>query len=170
MKLASPKRNLAGTTLVETMVAVLLVAGSFGSVFELNSVCLHYVSASRNDVAVVQGIQDRIESLRNLTFSNLTTATTVQTLMASPPNTQEFLKRGPAEVVTLSAYPTPDASNTKITRAAGANLATINTTDASLSNATMVKVNVTFTWTEPFGGRARSEQSETIIANGNKKA
>ena len=159
----------AGTTLVETLVAVALVAGFFVSIFEVNGICLRYVKSSKSNVAVLQGIHDRIEQLRNLSFSSLTSASSVQSLMAAPANSSEFLARSPNEVVTLSAYPMPDASNTKITLSAGASSATINTTDSSLSSATLVKVNVTYSWTEALGGRSRSESSETIISAGTKK-
>lgn len=159
----------SGTTLVETLVAASLVVGFFVSIFEVNGICLRYIKSSKNNIAALQGVHDRLEQLRNLSFSNLTSASAVQTLMASPANSSEFLARSPTEVVTLSAYPTPDASNTNITLSAGGSSATINTTDASLSSATLVKVNVTYTWTEALGGRSRSEQSETIISAGTKK-
>ena len=158
-----------GTTLVETLVAASLIVGFFASIFEVNGICLRYIQSSKNNVAALQGVHDRLEQLRNLSFSSLTSASTIQTLMASPANSSEFLARSPTEVVTVSAYPTPDASNTKITLSPGASSATINTTDSNLSNATLVKVNVTYTWTEALGGRSRSEQSETIISAGTKK-
>lgn len=139
------------------------------SIFEVNSICLRYIKSSKNNAAVLQGVHDRIEQLRNLSFSSLTSASSVQSLMATPANSSEFLARSPNEVVTLSAYPTADASNTKITLSAGASSATINTTDSNLSNATLVKVNLTYTWTEALGGRSRTESSETIISAGTKK-
>ena len=158
-----------GVTLVETLVAASLVVGFFVSIFEVNAICLRYIKSSKNNVAALQGVHDRLEQLRNLSFSSLTSASTVQSLMATPANASEFLARSPNEVVTLSAYPTPDASNTMITLSAGASSAAINSTDSSLSSATLVKVNVTYTWTEALGGRSRSEQSETIISAGTKK-
>jgi Tfp pilus assembly protein PilV len=159
----------SGVTLVETLVAVSLVVSFFVSIFEVNGICLRYIKSSKNNVAALQGVHDRIEQLRNLSFSSLTSASAVQSLMASAANSSEFLARSPTEVVTLSAYPTPDASNTQITLSPGGSSATINTTDSSLSSATLVKVNVTYTWTEALGGRSRSEQSETIISAGTKK-
>ena len=160
---------LAGTTLVETLVALAIVAGLFVSIFEVNGICLRYITSSKNNVAALQGVQDRLEQLRNLKFSTLTSASSVQSLMATPANGSEFLARNPTEVVTLSAYPTPDGTNTTITLSAGGSSATINSTDSNLSNATLVKVNITYTWTEALGGRSRSEQSETIISAGTKK-
>ena len=163
------RKPLAGVTLVETMMAVALVAVFFVSIFEVNGLCLRYITSSKNNVAVLQGVQDRLEQLRNLSFANLTSASYVQSLMTTPANGAEFLARSPTEVVTLSAYPTPDASNTQITLSAEASSANMNSTDSNLANAKLVKINVTYTWTETFGGRSRSEQSETIVSAGTKK-
>src|ERR1700719_683643 len=135
-----------GVTLVETLVAASLVVGFFVSIFEVNAICLRYIKSSKNNVAALQGVHDRLEQLRNLSCSSLTSASTVQSLMATPANASEFLARSPTEVVTLSAYPTPDGTNTQITLSAGGSSATINSTDSKLSNATLVKVNITYTW------------------------
>jgi hypothetical protein len=170
------RKYAAGTTIVEALVAVTLVAPFFATIFELNAVCLRYISASKDSVAAVQGVQDRLEALRNLAFTDLTSTDTtnnpncVPNLMQNPANGSDFAK-SVTEVVTLSAYPTPDASNTKITRGPGASVRpTINTTDSLLSSsATLVKVNVTYTWNATLGGRPRSQQAETIIAAGTKK-
>lgn len=175
--LAFRKNSIVGTTLVEALVAVALVVGFLTSIFELNGVCLRYIKSSKNNVAALQGVQDRLEQLRNLSFSSLVSAASVQSLMATPANGSEFLARSPTEIVTLTGYQTmanyfagtADATKTQITLSPGAGSATINSTDANLSTAVLVKVNVAYTWNEALGGRSRSESSETIISAGTKK-
>jgi Tfp pilus assembly protein PilV len=157
--------------MVETLVAAILVAVFFATIFEVNAVCLRYIDASKESVAALQGVQDRLETLRNLAFSDLTNATFVQNLMTTPSNGSDFAQKV-TEVVTISAYPTPDASNTQIARGPGASVTpAINSTDASLANqpGKLVKVNVTYTWTMTLGGRSGTEQTETIISSGTKK-
>ena len=167
--ISKQESSFAGTTLIETLVAVALLVGFLSTIFELNSRCLRYIDASKEAVGVLQGVQDRIEQLRNLLFTDLTNATTVQTLMTTPSNGSDFVQKV-TEVVTLSAYPTPDGTNTQITRGPGASVTpTVNSTDSSLANAALVKVNVTYTWTTTLGNRSGSEQTETIISAGNKK-
>src|SRR5947208_16274855 len=119
------RKPLAGVTLVETMMAVTLVAVFFVSIFEVSGLCLRYIKSSKNNVAALQGVQDRLEQLRSLSFANLTSASSVQSLMATPANGSEFLARSPTEVVTFSAYPTPDASATQITLSADVSAATL---------------------------------------------
>jgi hypothetical protein len=40
------KCSVPGTTLVETLVAVAIVAGLFISIFEVNGICLRYIKSS----------------------------------------------------------------------------------------------------------------------------
>jgi hypothetical protein len=165
--------------MVETMVAVALVAAFFATIFELNAVCLRYIDASKESVAALQGVQDRLETLRNLAFtpdpagSDLANATYLQTLMAAPANGSDFAKTKPIEVVTIKAYNTSTKSTSgigiKISRPAGANVTpSIDLNSLVLPVPAVVLVNVTYTWSM-LGGRSGSEQTETIIASGTKK-
>ena len=86
MKKPTQVKNEHGTTFSEILVAVLLVAAFFGSIFELNAVCLRYIDASKESVAALQSVHDRCEVLRNLAYTDLTTTTYVQNLLAAPAN------------------------------------------------------------------------------------
>ena len=173
MKL-TPKGHISGTTLIETLVAIALLVGFFVTMFELNATCLRFIDSTKETVGALQGVQDRVEQLRSLSFSDLTNATTVKTLMTTPSNGSAFAQNV-TEVVTLSHYPTPDASNTQIIRLPGASVTpSINSTDTNLANDTpsgtgLVRVNVTYTWRTTLGSRSESEQTETIISAGTKK-
>jgi hypothetical protein len=169
IKLSLRKARLGATTLVETAIAACLVAGFFATIYEVNAVCFRYIDASKESVAALQGVQDRIEGLRGLSFANLTSTSTMQTTLASPANSSDFVSKV-QEVVTVSGYPSGTPTVT-YTRPSGAS-STVSASPSSpdFSSTTLVKVNVSYTWTMTFGGRARSEQTETIIAAGNKKA
>jgi Tfp pilus assembly protein PilV len=170
----TPKGRISGTTLIETLVAIALLVGFFVTMFELNATCLRFIDSTKETVGALQGVQDRVEQLRSLSFTDLTNATTVKTLMTTPSNGSAFAQKV-TEVVTLSHYPTPDASNTQIIRLPGASVTpSINSTDTNLANDTpsgtgLVRVNVTYTWRTTLGSRSESEQTETIISAGTKK-
>ena len=151
-------------TLPEVMVAVLLLGIFCASVFELNAVCLRYIDASKESIAALQSVHDRCEVLRNLSFADLTTTNTVQTLLATPANGSDFCKKA-TEVVKITAYPTPNGV-TQFTRTSNGTV-TNDSTAASLGS-TLVQVDVSTSW-NMLGGRARSEQTSTIISNGTKK-
>src|SRR5467141_2205044 len=100
------KRPQSGTTLVETAMAATLIAVFFATIFELNAVCLRYIDASKESVAALQGVQARLEVLRNLAFTDLTNASFVQNLMVNPADGSDFAKTKPIETVTISNYNT----------------------------------------------------------------
>jgi hypothetical protein len=182
MILGRSKHSHSGMTLAETAVTVLLIATFFATIFEVNAVCLRYIDASKESVAALQGVQDRVEVLRSLLFTDLTNSTYLQNLMVNPGNGQpcgtpdsdcsDFVANKVTEVVTLTAYqpvPTPADAKTQIRRGPGASVTpTIISTDANLANAKLVKLNVQYTW-NMMGGRAGSEETETIISAGSKK-
>src|ERR1700745_4260625 len=88
-------------TFPEVLVAILLMAIFCGSVFELNAVCLRYIDTSKEAVAALQSVHDRAEVLRNLSFSDLTTAATVQSLLATAANSSDFCKKA-TETVSIA--------------------------------------------------------------------
>ncbi|HET9417897.1 MAG TPA: hypothetical protein VFO30_01020 [Chthoniobacterales bacterium] len=155
----------AGTTMPEVLVAALLLAVFFGSIFELNAVCLRYIDASKESIAALQLVNDRAETLRNLAFSDLTNSSYVQNLLSSPANASEFAKKA-TEVVKISAYPTASGV-TQFTRSANGTV-TADSVAADLGS-TLVQVDVAISWMMSLGTRARSEQLTSIISNGTKK-
>lgn len=154
-----------GTTLPETLVALILLATFFASVFELNAVCLRYIDATKEAVAALQHVQDRAEMLRNLAFTDLTSTAPVHTLMADPPNAAPFAQRA-TETVTISAFPTPNGV-TQFTRLPSGAV----TTDSVATDLGkgLVKVEVQVAWQMTLGGRSRTEQTTNILSNGSKK-
>jgi prepilin-type N-terminal cleavage/methylation domain-containing protein len=158
------KQTTAGMTLPEIMVAVLLLGIFCASVFELNAVCLRYIDASKESISALQTIHDRCEVLRNLAFTDLTNQSYVQNLLATAPNGSAFCTKA-TEVVKISAYPTPNGV-TQFTRTPDGTV-TNNSTATDLGSS-LVQVDVSTSW-NMLGGRARSEQTSTIISNGTKK-
>src|SRR5437870_3510202 len=163
MKLRTTQSN-QGMTLPEVLIAVLLLATFCGSIFELNAVCLRYIDSSQESVAALQSVHDRCEVLRNLAFTDLTTKSYVQSLLATPPNGSDFSKKA-TEVIRITAYPTANGV-TQFTRTP--NGAVTNDLTATDLGTSLVQVDVSTSW-NMLGGRARSEQTSTIISNGTKK-
>src|SRR5437879_4975408 len=164
MKLGAPYQQ-SGFTMPEIMVAALLLAVFFASIFELNAVCLRYIDATKESVAALQSVQDRSEVLRNLAFTDLTNTSAVQTLMATPPNAAPFAQKA-TETVKISAFPTPNGI-TQFTRLPNGSVTT-DSVATDLGKA-LVTVDVRVAWTMTLGGRSRTEQTTNIISNGSKK-
>ena len=165
MKLGATYRQ-SGSTMPEIMVAALLLAVFFASVFELNAVCLRYIDASKESIAALQQVQDRSETLSNLAFNDLTNPSYLQALLGSPANTSDFAKTKSTEVVKIRAYPTANGV-TQLTRLPSGTVTTDST--ATDLGTNLVQIDVATSWTMTFGRRARSEQVTSIISNGTKK-
>jgi len=162
----SPKCHSSGTTLVEILVATFLLASFFASLFEANAVCLRFIAASKQSVGAIEAVQARAEVFRNLAFSDLTTTSYVQNqVLNNPANTSDFAKSA-TEVVKIAAYPTANGV-TQMTRAMNGTV-NLDSTATSLGS-TLVKVDISQSWTAVLGGRQRTEQTSLIISNGTKK-
>ena len=159
------KPQQSGTTLSEVLIAVILLAFFFMSIFELNAICLRYIDASKESVAAMQLVQDRSEVLRNLAFIDLTNTSYLQSLLGSPANGSDLVRKI-TEEVRLSQYPTPNGV-TKLTRSANGSVTT-NSIATALGTG-LVHVDVSATWNMTLGGRPRSTQVTSIVSNGTKK-
>jgi Tfp pilus assembly protein PilV len=155
----------SGVTLIEAMLAALLVSTFFASIFELNAVCLRYIDAAKESLAALQSVHDRCESLRNLAFTDLTNTSFVQNLMATPADTSDFCKKA-TEVVKIRAYPTANGV-TQFTRSPQGTVS--NDSTATDLGTTLVQLDVSTTWQMTLGGRQRTEQTTIIVSNGSKK-
>lgn len=158
-------RQIHGTTLPETVIAIFLLVTFFASVFELNAVCLRYIDATKESVAALQHVQDRAEMLRNLAFKDLTDVTAVRNLLATPPNAAAFAEKA-TETVRISAFPVPNGV-TQFTRKPNGTVTTDS--EANDLGTSLVKVDVQTSWTMTLGGRTRREQTTNILSNGSKK-
>lgn len=155
----------AAFTLPEVLIALLLLGLFLPSVFAINGVCLRLVNASKESTAALESVHDRCETLRNLAFTDLINVSYVQSLMGTTANASDFCKNA-TEVVTISAYPVAHGV-TQFTRSP--NGPVTNNSIATDLGTTLVQVTVSTSWSTTFGGRARSEETTTIISNGTKK-
>ena len=149
----------------EVLIALLLLGLFLPSIFAVNSICLRLVSATKESTAALQSVHDRCETLRNLAFTDLTSSSYVQNLLVAAPNASDFCKNA-TEVITMSAYPVASGIS-QFTRSPNGSVTT-NSVAASLGS-TLVQVTISTSWSATFGGRARSEETTTIISNGTKK-
>jgi prepilin-type N-terminal cleavage/methylation domain-containing protein len=158
-------------TLIEVMVATMLVAIFFASIFELNALCLRYMDSSKESLAALQSVQDRAEVLRNLAFSDLTTTSFVRDNVMpanyTPDQTPTLFSKKATEVVKIKQYPTANGV-TQFTRLPNGTVTT-DSVATNLGLAQLVKVDVSVSWTMTLGGRARTEQTSSIVSNGTKK-
>jgi hypothetical protein len=152
------------------MIAVMILAGFFSMLYELNGVCLRFINASKENMGALEGVHDRLESLRGLNFSDLTTQSYVTTLVTSPANSSPIAQKV-TETVTLRAYPVVSGGPMiTYTRAPGASSApSVSSSGGSIASGGIVRADVTYAWNLTLGGRSQTESSSTLIADGVKK-
>jgi Tfp pilus assembly protein PilV len=165
----------SGATLPELMISVLLLGAFFASIYEVNAVCLRYIGASKENVAAIQGVQDRLETLRNLTYTNLVDKNFLKNnVLASTANSSDFMKNV-TETITVKAYDTdnnpggPTGSGIVVQKVPGGAADFVGTPDPNVASAATVLVEVQYDWRMTFGQRARTERTASIVTNGVKK-
>jgi len=166
MLLGNQKCARAGFTLPEIVVATALVAVFLSSIFEINALCLRYISASKENVGAIEAVNDRLERLRNADFSTLTSVSSMKSLLATAANSSPLANRA-VETITVSDYSSGVPTIT-YTRSANGAVATVPST-ANFSNSTLVQVDVTNQWPATFANRTTTAQTSTVISAGTKK-
>jgi len=163
---ANQESAKAGFTLPEILIATTLVAVFFISIFEVNGLCLRFISASKENVGATEAVHDRLEQLRNADFSTLTTVSSMKSFLTRAANSSALAKKA-TEMVTVSNYPSGSPTIT-YTRAANGTVTSVPAT-ADFSGATLVRVDVANRWEATFGNRTGATQTSTVIAQGVKK-
>jgi Tfp pilus assembly protein PilV len=159
-------RANAGFTIPEVVVAATLVAVFFCSIFEVNGLCLRFISASKENVGATEAVHDRLEQLRNADFTTLTSVSSMKSLLAQPANPSPLAKKA-LETVTVSDYTSGNPTVT-YTRAINGTVSSVPAT-ANFSSSVLVRVDVANQWPATFGNRTGAAQTSTVIAQGVKK-
>lgn len=147
----------AGLTLTEMLVTTVVVAIFFSAMFEVSAVCLRYISSSKENVAAIECVHDRIEQMRGTDFTNLINSNYWSAVPAAPaaspiptppqrrnltvPSNASPLASQATETVTISTFANNLATTPKVTfvRPPGAQ---INTSQ----NFADVNVTPTVSW------------------------
>src|SRR5437868_11292252 len=165
MLLGNQKCARAGFTLPEIVVSTALVAVFFSSIFEINAICLRYISATKENVGAIEAVHDRLERLRNGDFSTLTSVSSMKSLLGAPANSSPLAQRA-VETVTVSDYPSGQPTITYTRSAAGAVTSVPSTAD--FSNSALVQVDLANQWPATFGNRTATTQTARAISAGTK--
>lgn len=164
---ANASKQAGAFTLVETLVAVSIVAIGFLGAFATAVQAGKMASSAEEDACVSSGLEQRIDQLRLLAWPELTDGTgiTAKVWTARPEPTtgmtvaQETLTISPWDVAaakTLSATWNGTSSPT-VSFGAGAQ---------NLSAASAVKVIATLTWTGRRSGRSQTRSLVSVISRG----
>ena len=160
-----------GTTLIEVLVTAAICAIFFISIFEVNAVCLRLINTSKENVGALECVQDRLEQLRNLSFTSLVDTAGLTTFLTAPPNSSTLPLKA-TETVTIRNFVSGAATTPSVTfvRGPGASVPpTHSPSTVDFTGVKLVQIDVSYNWVTTFGAIAHRETTSTIISAGTKK-
>jgi Tfp pilus assembly protein PilV len=102
--------HFRGVTIIEVLVAALLIIMGLGGVFAINARCMHLLRSTRQVTAGSQVLQQRMEMLRSRPWPEISNAVALQTLLSSSTESEkELADAGVVETVNVTIPPTVEA-------------------------------------------------------------
>ena len=157
-------RRERGFTFVEVMGAAMLVAVFLSGAFYANSRGLNMLRSSRETAIASKILQERMEELRGMTWTDVTDSSSLKSNYATATDSAAGLAPNIlTETLTVTAWPTAGTA-IKITRSATGTVALV-TDNVDLDVQSAVLITVRAAWTGA-GARSRVRETSTVIANG----
>ena len=154
-----------GFTLVETTLAIAMLAIFIAMLMVMNSNILGLLRNSKDNVAASQALQERVEQMRIANWLQITDATYLSGTLFSTPSESAGVLPSAVEKITVSAYPPKTGSvAARVVRSNGS--AQIITSNDALKEERMVRVDLELTWTGFPKNRPRLRATTAIIAKG----
>lgn len=172
LPLRRPNRHFgeSGSTLIEAVIASVLVAMVLGSLAATNSLCLGLVKAHREGIAAGELMEERLEQFRGGRWTQVTTASGIRDDILSVEAAPEGDLTNCRETVTVAVYPPLDPPSTPIVVERRNGVVTIISEPAagnvSMRQALAVRVDVRVRWKSRQHGGPRSMETSSVVAIG----
>lgn len=88
---AAVRRSVGGFTMVEVMFATLMIGLSIGSIMAINTLSIHTLEASREAAATSQVLQERLEMIRDRSWTEVANGTAMAALMRTATESEREL-------------------------------------------------------------------------------
>ena len=158
-------QNSDGVTMVEVMVAVVLVALALGNIFAITTQSLQALRTTRQVAGASRVLQQRIELIRSKPWPEIANATALAALMQVPTESEKELADADlVETVAVSVPPLPGASvasttaSFRVERRSGSGSVIA---DDDLGGEPVLMVEITASWRNVRGPQQR--QLRTLV-------
>ncbi len=155
--------HLRAVTMIEVLVAALLIMLSLGSIFMMNARSLSILRSTRQISASSMMLQQRVETIRGRMWPEISNATGLSGVMNTPTESEKELTDAVVtEVVEVSVPPRPGATASEspvsfvIRRKAG-EVKVLSSGD--LGSESMLLFKITLTWVNQHGPKSRELQT-----------
>jgi hypothetical protein len=99
-----------GVTMVEVLVAALLIFLSLGGIFAMNARSIHILRSTRQVTASSLMAQQRLETIRSKAWPEFSNAAALAQLLQTPTESEkELTDAGPTEIITVAVPEAPGA-------------------------------------------------------------
>ena len=184
MRTLRRQRSKGGFSILEALVASMVILIALGAIFQMSGRCMDIVRCSRNVSMASAMLHERMQQLRSTNWETLTDSESYanQTWVDPEDNSTESVaglledssscgadlrQLGTKETVTVSAY-RPNASAlpvpTAITAVKDSAGSRVTPAATDLSDELMVRVDIRLTWNDGRRGGARSLGVSSIVA------
>lgn len=101
---ALPRQDAAGVTIVEVLIAAVMIFIGLGSIFEMNTQSIQLLRATHLTAASTQMLQERVEVLRSKPWPEVSNSDALAILMQTPaPSEKELVAPNLTETMSVSA-------------------------------------------------------------------
>jgi len=163
----------SGATLVEALIASVIVVLFLAEMYYANSRGLAMLKFSRENTVVSNTIQTRVEQIRNSTYTQITDPAYISgtnSLGAAIPS--QIPLRQFTETIDVNSYPLPsgypgalDASTIEVKRNSDGTVTVTGSGNGTLSSQTALQIDFKSTWTADSNGVPRQRQCSIIVSS-----
>ena len=164
MLLRSPRSSIAGSTLVEAMIAAGICALFLGSLFAMNTSSMQTIKMAREAAAASQVLQQRVESMRIANWHQITDADWIKSNLLNSDAAGSVDLKGVSESLTLSPYGSGNVGNIQLTRNGG--IAAITRRNPALLSENAIEVVWVVNYVGAPNERPTSRQTVAILGKG----
>lgn len=156
------RRREAGFSFVENLIAMVIVVLFFAALYAINSQGLYVLNSGREALVANVCLRDRIEQLRNCSWSQLTDSSYLSANILNASQSGASNLGSLTETLTINSYPTALNPAIVLTRSNGT--VTVTSTNAAIASSTLVRVDESLSWIAAPGGRSRAQATSTLMA------
>ena len=163
------RRQTAGATIIEVVLAGAIVALFLGSLFVLNSTGIGVVKAHRETAAANLCLQERVEQARAANWTEITDATWIKDQILQAPAPASSLLRNLEEQITVSVYPPPAVAvaATTVRRRSDGQVDIVSRMSApTIAGLQTIRLDFRDTWLSAQNSRTRVRETSTVFALG----
>lgn len=153
----------SGVTIAETLFAATCLVISFTALFAASGQSLRLIQAGKQHSAATFCLQQRVEELRTLTWSQLTDATYLRDNVLNAAAGSTAALPGRAEVISINAYPT--ATTPIVVSRPASGTPTVQSSNSALSSAGLLRLDISISWSK-LGGGTGVRQFTTVVTRG----